>query len=99
MRLEIWKVLAVLALGPRANTICKNRFQALELAPADIHLLVSDQTRQRLPYSLSHDPRLAVIHEESFLLQNRRHVHCETIHAALKLLSAGKCEIVRIPRI
>ncbi len=52
-----------------------------------------------LPYSLSHKPRLVVIHPEAFLLKDRCSVQCETLYSSLEVFPAGEREVVGVARI
>src|SRR5271170_49551 len=90
---------AVLACGAYSNTVCKCGLQPIEIRPDHIYALVRRQPRQVLPNTLPHDARLTVIDAESLLLQDRGHMRREALHAALKIVASGECQVVGITRI
>ena len=90
---------AVLSLGAQTNTVVESGLELVEVGPHDVDAFVCDQSRQALPYALTHDPRLAVVHAETLFEHNGPDVGGEPLDAALKRFAARKREVVGVARI
>ena len=99
VRAKAGVISAVLAVRTEPRAIGQCRFEQIEIRPLHIHVLVDDEAGQVLPHSLTHDARLAVVHGETVLKQDRGNMRGEPLDSPLEFLTARKSKIVRVTRV
>ena len=95
---KTWTPLSILTLRAQSNAVRQHSLEPVEVVSDNVRTLVGHESRQMLPHSLAHDPSLAMVHREPFLQQNRGDMQSEALDAFLKFLTAGKREIIGVPR-
>src|SRR5512133_2472934 len=95
---KVWMICAVLCLRALADAVGQDCFQQIEVRTRNVRFAVYNRSCEVLPDALPHDPRLAMICGKSFFEQDRSQVDREAIHAFLKILASGKCQVVGIAR-
>src|SRR5262249_45644520 len=87
---------AILALRPEPDAIRERRLQHIEVAPVHVRVLVRNEAREVLAYSLSHDSSFAMMHREPFLVQNRSHVCSKSLGPAFEFFIARKRQVIGV---
>ena len=99
MRVEIVVPRTVLGLWPMSNTVHKRRLEAIIVRSGNVGSFVNHDPCQSLLNTLSHDSSLSMMHRKAFLHDGRTRMQVKPLDHTLEVAPAGKCKIVRIPRV
>jgi len=93
---KIGQAFAVLRIGAVPDAVGENRLKLIEFGSPDVRVGVDDHAGHMLADTAPHDPCLAMIQREAFVIGNDRYKRFQTFSDLGKFIAAGKSQVVGI---
>jgi len=90
---------AVLSFRAVSYTVAESSFQAIEVRPHDVGMMVGDEASQMLANTLPHHPGLSEVNVESLFDQDCRNMRGEAVDTPLEFFIPGEGNVVRVARV
>jgi AMMECR1 domain-containing protein len=88
MRPEVGMSIPILAGPAMADAVRKDGFQFIEIGPSDVQMFVGHQSGELLPYTLAHNPCLAVVYLKALFKKYGGRMDAKPFNAPLEILGA-----------